>query len=194
MDILNKWIYTIVVIMILAAFLDILMPNSSMKKYTRLVLGLLIMSVILQPVLKIMNKNYSFSLDSSKYESQLSNEYMKNQTENYSTKQSLEVVKLYKQNLEKEIGDQVKKEIGSDRDITVEVGIIDDEKNKNYLALDNITIHIGKLIKQVDKVVINDDESGKADKGGSESFKELKKHISAIYNIDADKVRVYAAS
>jgi stage III sporulation protein AF len=62
MEILRGIIRNIVIIIVLATFLEMLLPSSTMKKYVKLVIGLFIIVTILAPVLSLINQNYSFSL------------------------------------------------------------------------------------------------------------------------------------
>ncbi|WP_412733894.1 stage III sporulation protein AF [Heyndrickxia sporothermodurans] len=67
----------IVVFILLAMIVDMLLPNSAMKKYTKMVTGLLLIAIILTPLLKVVAKDFdqvvaSFSnkkiIDSNKVE------------------------------------------------------------------------------------------------------------------------------
>lgn len=64
MEIIKSIIRNIIVIIILASFLEMLLPSSPMKRYVKLVMGLFIMVTILGPILSLVDKNYSFELGS----------------------------------------------------------------------------------------------------------------------------------
>ncbi|MFC4388563.1 stage III sporulation protein AF [Gracilibacillus marinus] len=57
MDYITNWIIQIVIYMLLALIVDLILPNSKLKQYAKLVIGLLLMLIILQPILSIMNIN-----------------------------------------------------------------------------------------------------------------------------------------
>ncbi|MED3654229.1 stage III sporulation protein AF [Heyndrickxia sporothermodurans] len=74
---ITEWIMNIVVFILLAMIVDMLLPNSAMKKYTKMVTGLLLIAIILTPLLKVVAKDFdqvvaSFSnkkiIDSNKVE------------------------------------------------------------------------------------------------------------------------------
>lgn len=50
LDLLRQWLKNIVVIMVLTAYIKFLLPEGQLKSYTRLVLSLLVMLIIIQPV------------------------------------------------------------------------------------------------------------------------------------------------
>lgn len=55
MSYLTEWITTIILFILLATVVDMLLPSSSMQKYTKLVIGLLLIVVILTPILKLLS-------------------------------------------------------------------------------------------------------------------------------------------
>lgn len=55
MSFLTEWITSIIIFILLATVIDMLLPNSSMQKYAKMVIGLLLIVVILTPILKILS-------------------------------------------------------------------------------------------------------------------------------------------
>ncbi|WP_078379776.1 stage III sporulation protein AF [Sutcliffiella halmapala] len=55
MSYLTEWITSIILFILLATVVDMLLPSSSMQKYTKLVIGLLLIVVILTPILKLLS-------------------------------------------------------------------------------------------------------------------------------------------
>ncbi|WP_268748269.1 stage III sporulation protein AF [Gracilibacillus boraciitolerans] len=53
MEYLSNWILQIIIYMILAMLVDLILPNSNLKQYVKLVVGLLLILIILQPILSI---------------------------------------------------------------------------------------------------------------------------------------------
>ncbi|GGA39752.1 hypothetical protein GCM10007416_10900 [Kroppenstedtia guangzhouensis] len=49
-ELLSGWLKQIVILVLIAAFMDLLLPNNSMERYIKLVMGLLIILAILSPV------------------------------------------------------------------------------------------------------------------------------------------------
>ncbi|MBS4199631.1 stage III sporulation protein AF [Bacillus sp. FJAT-49732] len=58
MEYLNEWVFNIIIFLILAMIVDMLLPDSSMKKYTKLATGLLLMAIILTPILKLVSTDF----------------------------------------------------------------------------------------------------------------------------------------
>ena len=57
MDVLRQLIQTIVVIVILAVFLEMLLPRGDMRRYVKMVMGLLIIVAVLQSVTGVINSD-----------------------------------------------------------------------------------------------------------------------------------------
>lgn len=64
MDFLTEWVTNIILFILLATAIDMLLPNSSMQKYTKIVTGLLLIAIILTPILKLITKDFESVLDS----------------------------------------------------------------------------------------------------------------------------------
>lgn len=54
----GEWIRHIVLLIFIATFIDLLLPNSGMRRYVKLVVGLLIIMIILTPVLHLIQFDY----------------------------------------------------------------------------------------------------------------------------------------
>lgn len=59
MEWLASWLKSIILIIMLATFVDILLPNQTMQRYVKTVMSLFILLTLLQPVLTLFQKNTS---------------------------------------------------------------------------------------------------------------------------------------
>lgn len=57
MSFLTEWITNIILFILLALVVDMLLPNSSMQKYAKVVVSLLLMVVIMTPIFRIFSLN-----------------------------------------------------------------------------------------------------------------------------------------
>lgn len=55
---IGQWIKQIILLILIATFLDLLLPNSGMRRYVKLVVGLLLILVILSPVLELFQFDF----------------------------------------------------------------------------------------------------------------------------------------
>lgn len=61
MDWFAEWIRQIILLVLIATFIDLLLPNQSFDRYVKLVMGLLIIMAILSPLLEFLNKDLELS-------------------------------------------------------------------------------------------------------------------------------------
>ncbi|MHA7962789.1 stage III sporulation protein AF [Paenibacillus sp. CAU 1782] len=60
---LSQWLRDIVAVILLAAIVELLLPNKAMQRYARLVVGLIILLTILSPVLKLLQEDIGGRLE-----------------------------------------------------------------------------------------------------------------------------------
>ena len=53
MSFLTSWISNIIIFILLATVIDMLLPNSSLQKYAKMVIGLLLIAIIITPILSL---------------------------------------------------------------------------------------------------------------------------------------------
>jgi stage III sporulation protein AF len=61
---LTEWVTNIIIFVLLATVIDMLLPNTNLQKYTKIVTGLLLIAIILTPVLKLISKDFETALQS----------------------------------------------------------------------------------------------------------------------------------
>lgn len=65
MDAFIQWVTQIVIFLILAAVIDLIIPSTNMKKYIKLVVGLILILILLQPIFYLFNINIQNELETS---------------------------------------------------------------------------------------------------------------------------------
>jgi stage III sporulation protein AF len=58
---LSDWLKQIVLLVLVATFIDLLLPNKSMERYVKLVMGLLIIMAMLSPIFTLLKKDLNLS-------------------------------------------------------------------------------------------------------------------------------------
>lgn len=56
---LSGWVKNIILIVLFASFLELLLPNSSLQRFIRVIMGLLIMLTILNPAIDLVQGNWT---------------------------------------------------------------------------------------------------------------------------------------
>ena len=65
MSFLTSWISNIIIFILLATVIDMLLPSSSLQKYTKMVIGLLLIAIIITPILSLFQTNFDQILASA---------------------------------------------------------------------------------------------------------------------------------
>jgi stage III sporulation protein AF len=62
LEFIKDWITNIILFVLLATVIDMLLPNSNMQKYTKMVTGLLLIAIILTPIFKLIASDFESAL------------------------------------------------------------------------------------------------------------------------------------
>ncbi|NIK77460.1 stage III sporulation protein AF [Paenibacillus castaneae] len=188
---LSDWLRDIIAVILLAVLVELLLPNKSMQRYARLVVGLFILLTILSPILKLLQSDVSSKLDAGMQqwsESQMTSKTgmaslaeIQQNAEQMSEKRSLEAAKLMQRTLEASIRSELIERTKATVD-SVDVGlkwVMLSGKQTPYIG--NVTVNLkaaeqkGELSKEgktVDDVlpVIVEVEMGQI--GGNEGMQQ----------------------
>ncbi|MEK3808010.1 stage III sporulation protein AF [Bacillus sp. FSL H8-0547] len=196
MSFLTEWIANIILFIMLAVILDLLLPNSAMQKYAKMVISLLLIVIILSPIFKLLSADipamvqeagigsYSSakeaeikkSIDSQKKEIQASNDayILENMAVQLKTQAKEELVKSY---------DLAIKDIR----LSAEAPF---EKIETSLQSIEVTLQAGAketgAVEAVQPVDISGTNRGEEDSIASES--EIKTYLASIWGVDPEKI------
>ena len=193
-EFLSSWAQGIIVAVIIATLIEMILPNSSSKKYVKVVIGMYILFTIVSPIIKKLGgKDINLNtIDIEKYEQQLSksDNTISRKFEDNNTRS---IKDIYVSNLKADISAKLK-EKGYEID-TSDIQIKDDE---NY-TIEKITLKLIKMEQKQEKnneIVINTVEIGntisqKDSKTLSDDDKqEVKDYISETYDIDKKNINI----
>lgn len=190
MEYLNNFVIALVITMIFITAVDIISPDNSMKKYIKFVLGLVLISVMINPIIEFFTKGEEGVIDTIKnYE----NMFYGNITSNSEEKNNDDRIKAFRENLNKNCDNLLKNQFSSKKfKSNIECN----------LDLEDMTYTIEKLeigvedngIKLIDKVKININESEEAvsKKDKIENEDEIKEYLSDTFKIPEEKIFLYS--
>lgn len=193
-EFLSSWAQGIIVAVIIATLIEMILPNSSSKKYVKVVIGMYILFTIVFPIIKkVGGKDINLNtINIEKYEQQIakSDNTISRKFEDNNTRS---IKDIYVSNLKADISAKLK-EKGYEIDIS-DIQIKDDE---NY-TIEKITLKLIKTEQKQEKnneIVINTVEIGntisqKDSKTLSDDDKqEVKDYISETYDIDKKNINI----
>jgi len=208
MDVIREWIITIVSVIIFITFIEILIPNSSNKRYINVVVGLLVMMVILKPLIYFMKDEVYLGekiLQTSNYlEYETAKKRVVNNGEYFQTEA---VIQLYKQYL----SDQMKNRLEKMTDYMVaDIDlIVDQNAEEGFGMIEKIDItfenpsqvaaEVSNNEKKVGEIKINVslDKKNNTNTVETQSIwinneeRLIKDDFSAYYNLPRDNINIY---
>src|SRR5690625_2656984 len=65
MDMISQWVAQIIIFLLIAALIDLLIPTNTMKKYIKLVVGIILLLIFLRPVFFLFSIDIENDLESN---------------------------------------------------------------------------------------------------------------------------------
>lgn len=188
---LKVWVINICTAVFFITAVEMILPDNKMKKYAKFVLGLILITVIINPIIKIFNNDFNLAsyVDSaSKYFE--GKEYIKDY-DKYKINSIDNTVSVFSKNLEDLCIEKLKEKFPKDNyEVMVDAGYDTEEENFVINTI-NVGITEGK-VKKIKKIKIND--SKEVSSLEIEDYKKsntIKEYLSQLMNVPTDKIKVY---
>ncbi len=107
MAFLTEWLTNIILFILLATILELLLPNSSMERYVKMVLGLLLLVMILNPLLSIFSKDVDAWFSDLKFHETISSSEVENSIE----KKKIEILSGQRAYISEQVAVQMKRQV-----------------------------------------------------------------------------------
>ncbi|WP_370830176.1 stage III sporulation protein AF [Clostridium sp.] len=190
MEYINNFVITLVATIIFMTAVEIISPDNSMKKYIKFVLGLILISVMINPIVKFFTDGEQELVSAIKNYESVFYEGTTNENEDSISKSQIE---SFKNNL------------NSNCDNLLKEKFLDKEFKSNVeceIDLDNMTYSIESLevgvkdggIKLVDNIKIDineENEEAVSNDGSVENEEEIKNYLSEVFKIPTEKIKLY---
>ena len=192
MEYLNNFIITLVATMIFMTSIEIIAPDNSMKKYIKFVLGLILISAMINPIIKFFTGGEQEVINRIKRYEDMLNLGVTNEGE---SKEVIEKQKeAFKSNLNSNC-DNLLKEKFSDKDFKSDRKCNINLSDMTY-SIDSLEVGVRENgIRLVDKIRINvNDESEEAVSNNEkiDNEEEIKNYLSELFKIPIEKIKLYS--
>ena len=192
MEYLNNFIITLVATMIFMTSIEIIAPDNSMKKYIKFVLGLILISVMINPIIKFFTGGEQEVINRIKRYEDMLNLGVTNEGE---SKEVIEKQKeAFKSNLNSNC-DNLLKEKFSDKNFKSDIKCNINLSDMTY-SIDSLEVGVRENgIRLVDKIRINvNDESEEAISNNEkiDNEEEIKNYLSELFKIPIEKIKLYS--
>ncbi|WP_313798330.1 stage III sporulation protein AF [Cytobacillus sp.] len=203
MDFIKEWITNIILFVLLATVIDMLLPNSNLQKYIKMVTGLLLIAIILTPILKLVSNDFEEVLTAipvieASGEKNLENsiEMQKKEIQAFQHAYILEEMRVQ---LEKDMKEELMEQYGLEIvDVELQADEYDQRAFPENFQLENLQKVVVKLrhmdevaeaVEVVKKVEINTEETLPSNQANDETEK-VASLIAQKLGVDANIIEV----
>lgn len=193
MESLKNIVITLVTVLIFISAVEILAPNNKMKKYIKFALGLILISVILNPIMNFLSNGQKGIADSIKnYEGMFSQDGSKLNLDSVSTLNGNDKQDNKKQifidNFDKNCDNLLKNKF---KDMNFKSQLdCDVDFNKLNLNIKKLKIGVSdNKVNKVKKVVINKETANVKEE--NDKYSEIINYISSELDVPKEKIEVY---
>ncbi|KGK89052.1 stage III sporulation protein AF [Clostridium sp. HMP27] len=190
MEIIKAWISNICTVVLFITAVEIILPDNSLKKYAKFVLGLILMTVIINPIMKVYDKNFDINVMSSNVEKAIEIKESKSNMEEYKKNNLNATLETFNSNLKKLSEEKLKEKF---KDMDFEVKVKSDIEH-NQVKITSIEAGVKERgIQKIKKVAIESFKSEKenTNENENERFNEVKQFLSKELNIQEKLIKIY---
>ncbi len=191
-DALKFWITNIAIAVFFITAVEMILPDNSMKKYAKFVLGLMLIVVIINPIIKIFHKDFDFYSYSNKAISYMESSTSTTDIKKYKDINILNTAENFKRNLEKECVINLEQAY-PDNQYNADVQVIYDDIN-GLFNISRVEIEIvGKGVKNIRNIEISTKSVNASKKNvlKDEQGDKIKRLLSSRFQIPNHIITVY---
>ena len=189
---LKVWVANITIAVFFITAVEMILPDNNMKKYAKFVLGLMLIVVILNPIIKIFDRDFDLYSYSNRAVSYMDSSTSATDIKKYKDINIIKTSDNFKNNLQKECITDLQEAFPENK-YNADIEIIYDDKVSQF----NInTVEIGIVeggVKNVSEIKI-DTKSVNASKRSileGEEGDKIKSRLSSKFQISKDVITVY---
>ncbi|OAA92216.1 stage III sporulation protein AF [Clostridium coskatii] len=192
---LKEWLINICTALFFITAIEMILPDNSMKKYCKFVLGLILITVFINPVVKIFNKDFDINQYTENaiesFEKGFNSKSQLNEFNDYKKKSMEDTIETFKMNLEAKCEKSLK-EKHPDESYKVKIDANYDEQN-NSVCIKNVNVQVKDgSVEKIKKVDINTKSTSVSnlDSGDDDKNVKLKTYLSQELNVSKNIIHV----
>ena len=155
---LRHWIINIATVVLFITAVEMLLPNNNLKKYSKFVMGLILMVTLINPLIKLVDKDFNINRYYNEFSKGINNEESKESFFQYK-KKNIEMTKEnFNKNLQQLVDEKLKNKFPKGK-FKVDTKIQFDEKDNNFI-IENIKVDFkDKRVRKIKKVQVSTKEN-----------------------------------
>ncbi|MBC2580325.1 stage III sporulation protein AF [Clostridium sp. DJ247] len=192
LQILKDWLISICTAIFFITAVEIILPDNSMKKYAKFVLGLILITVFINPIIKIFDRNFDISTYVNSAVASSDKKKLQDDFQKYKEKNISSTLEVFKLNLQTSCEKKLKEKY-PESNYKVQVEASYDNKNDKLLINDiKVGVKDGS-IEKIQKVQIsfNSEYVNTENNVEDEKSISIKKYLSDELRVSKDIIQVY---
>lgn len=193
MEILKDWISDICVSILFMTAVELVLPENSIKKYSKFVLGLIFIVVVINPIIGFIKQDSNLYKDITLNEDYVNkfDSYLENNLDEYSERIKKTTINSFEENLSRNCENLLKNNFKKNN-FNVDVSVSYEDEN---FKIEELIVKVEELgiknVETVEKVVIGSVNNYDSVSKESSKVKEIKKFLSNELNISENIIKVY---
>lgn len=187
----KSWIINICTAVFFITAVEMILPDNSMKKYAKFVLGLILITVLINPLVVLLNDGSTVNSFLNRSIEVIASTENSVETANYVEKSMEATLQAFKSNVEKVCKEKLKEKYEKGQyDVHAKV-TYDEEKEEFQIKSLEVSVNSGK-VEKIRKVQIKpSNTTGNDTRVESEMSKEIKEFLSSELEIPKKIIAVY---
>ncbi|MBU3161447.1 stage III sporulation protein AF [Clostridium frigoris] len=191
-DLLKVWVTNITVAIFFITAVEMILPDNSMKKYAKFVLGLMLIVVIINPIIKLFDKDFDLNSYSSKATSYMEGSNQAADINKYKDINIVNTTENFKINLQKECITNLE-ETYPENKYNADVDVVYDNKNGAF-NINKVEIEVvDSGVQNIKNIKIDTQSVDASNKNilTNTQGNQIKKLLSSKLKISNDVITVY---
>lgn len=159
---IGEWVKHIVLLILMATFLDLILPNSSMRKYVKLVVGFLLILLILSPILQLFKLDQDRLLLTIDQILEKKNRPLTLQMEQEQSRIKVGQDQAIIDEVIVKWSEEIKVGIEKDFDVVVQHVTLDLQRSGDQIDIHELTLQIEQIPKKESESELGKDQEGKS--------------------------------
>jgi stage III sporulation protein AF len=197
MSFLTEWIANIILFIMLAVILDLLLPNSAMQKYAKMVISLLLIVIILSPIFKLLSADINTLVSDVQMESPTKEEEIKKMIDLQKKEIQASNDAYILKNMAVQLKSQAKEELVQSYDVSIKhISLtVDEPFEEIQKSLQGIEVILeaeeaeSEAVETIQPVLLGAAETEETEKENQiRQASEIKSYLASIWEVDPDKI------
>jgi stage III sporulation protein AF len=189
---LKEWLISICTAVFFITAVEIVLPDNSMKKYAKFVLGLILITVFINPIIKLFDRNFDINTYTASIVENFDTKKTESEFKQYKEKNLNSTLEVFKLNLQTSCEKKLKEKY-PDSNYKVQADASYDSENDKIVIKDiKVGVKEGS-IEKIKKIQIGGDAKSvnNTDNMDSEKSMDIKKYLSNELNVSKEVIQIY---